>query len=294
MPSITQLAQFTRALRGLFGLASKLSATRTGAYLGDHRYLTTTIYGHKMFLDTRDMTLVPHIILDGVWEAWVTDRVLSCLRPGMRVVEVGSNLGWYTLLMAQEIGPEGRLIAFEANADLIRYTFDSVCINGYLERVMLHNLAVSDTMGEATFYVRDRHLGNSSLAQIPESFLDSIHDGHREIRVGTVALDEFLVEGDRKIDLLRIDAEGSEPLILHGMKDLLQENQQITIVMEYSPYQMQTVGFDPQETMAFLFQMGFQAFRIEPLKGLTPMTWETLQPLSHCDLVLSRNPSFGR
>jgi hypothetical protein len=98
-------------------------------------------------LDTRDMTLVPHIILDGMWEPNVTKVITGLLQPGQRVLEVGSNLGWYTLLIAHHIGPSGRLITFEANADLAKFTFDSICINGFTERVQLHSLAVSDKTG---------------------------------------------------------------------------------------------------------------------------------------------------
>jgi FkbM family methyltransferase len=266
---------------------------RYGAYLGDHRYLATTAHGHKIYLDTRDVTLAPHVILGGSWEPNVTARVLACLRPGMRAVEVGSNQGWYTLLIADRIGPDGKLLAFEANPDLVRLVQDSVCINGYLERVSLNHAAVADRTGEAAFYLRERHLGNSSFSKCPQYALDVLHDAVREVRVRTVALDECFGPADRRIDFLRIDAEGSEPLAFRGMERLLRENDRIVIVMEYSPGQMRQVGCDPAAAMAFLTGLGFNLYRIDDTGGLARLPPEGLTGIDHCELLLTRHDPPG-
>mgnify|MGYP006424141681 FL=1 len=267
----------------------KQSTNRSGAYLGDYRYLTTTLYGNKIFLDTRDMTLTPHIIMDGMWESWISKCVINYLQPGMRVVEVGSNLGWYTLLMANQIGSQGKLIAFEANKDLVKLTVDSICINGYAERVKLHNIAASEQSGEMTFYIRERHLGNSSVAMVTQELLDNLNDDIKEVTVPTVALDEFLSGDERKIDFMKIDAEGSEPSVFRGMKQLLEENQGIVIVMEYSPHQMRNAGFDPVQEMLLLFQFGFDAFKIEENGTLTQVNVDILTKIDQCELLLTRS-----
>lgn len=132
------IARLTRLLRRAIGPrrpepppAAAPAPVRYGAYLGDHRFLTTTAHGQKIYLDTRDVSVAPHVILGGMWEPAVTDRVLACVRPGMRAVEVGCNQGWYTLLIARQVGPEGRVIAFEANPDLVKLVAASASINGY-------------------------------------------------------------------------------------------------------------------------------------------------------------------
>ena len=285
------LRKFTELLSRFIPVIRYAPHIEQGAYLGQNRYLTRTAYGCKIFLDTRDMTLVPHIILNGIWEPAVTRVITDFLQPGQRVLEVGSNLGWYTLLIAHHIGPSGRLISFEANADLAKFTFDSICINGFTERVQLHSLAVSDKTGETTFYVRGRHLGNSSLGKASQEHLDELYDSLQSIVTPTVALDTFLQGNDRKIDLMKIDVEGAEPLVFKGMEQILRENENITIIMEYSPLQMQGIGLDPAEAMSMLFQLGFNAYQIEnPSAELIPANAETLRQIVHCDLVLSRSP----
>jgi hypothetical protein len=84
-------------------------------YLGDHTLLMQTIFGHTMYLDSRDISLTPHLLRQGCWEPDVTRFFLRIVKPGMRVVEVGANVGYYTLLACSLVGPTGRVTAFEAN-----------------------------------------------------------------------------------------------------------------------------------------------------------------------------------
>src|SRR5258708_38672807 len=67
-------------------------------YLGDHTLLTRTIFGHAIYLDSRDLSLTPHLFLQGYWEPEVTRFFLRIVKPRMHVVEVGANVGYYTLL----------------------------------------------------------------------------------------------------------------------------------------------------------------------------------------------------
>src|SRR5579871_4793090 len=67
-------------------------------YLGDHTLLIQTVFGHVMYVDSRDLSLTPHLFRQGYWELDVTRFFLGVVKPGMRVVEVGANVGYYTLL----------------------------------------------------------------------------------------------------------------------------------------------------------------------------------------------------
>src|SRR5207302_11253056 len=57
-------------------LAAAMSDSRIAVYVGDYLALTTTVFSHKMYVDTRDLGLAPHILLDGCWERSVTDVFL--------------------------------------------------------------------------------------------------------------------------------------------------------------------------------------------------------------------------
>lgn len=285
-----QLAQIVKSWLERSGQpVAKERSHPAGAYLGDHRYLTKTRFGHKIFLDTRDVSLAPHIIMDGLWEPWITAQLLSWVEPGMRVVEVGSNVGWFTLLLAQKVGEKGRVIAFEANPDLTRLAFDSLLTNGYVDRVKLHNMAVSDATGELTFRIFGRYLGGSTLGTVKPHQLKKLDEEVKEIMVRAVALDEFLTAGMRKIDVMKIDVEGAEPKVFRGMQTLLKENEAIKIVMEYSPHQMRSCGHEPAKEMAGLRKMGFKFYRIEETGQVSPIHLKKLEKVHHCDLLLTRD-----
>ena len=151
----------------ILGRSMNVSAShhphRMAVYLGNNRALTKTIYGHKMYVDTRDRSLTPHILLDGYWEKWITNVFLHLVKPGMSVVEVGANVGFYSLLAAQHIGDAGRLVCFEANNELCDIVFENLMINGFLSRSSVVNKAVYSENTTLTFNIYEKHLGSSSL-----------------------------------------------------------------------------------------------------------------------------------
>jgi hypothetical protein len=104
-------------LRALLGLVP-----RNAVYCGNNRVLLRTAHGHRMYVDSRGLSVAPWLISDGVWEPWVARAILRMLGPGMRVVEVGANVGYFSVLMGHAIGPAGRLTTVEANpylADIV-------------------------------------------------------------------------------------------------------------------------------------------------------------------------------
>ncbi len=110
--------------------------------MGDSRALTRTIYGHKMYVKTTDLSLAPHILLDGFWENWITKVFIREVQPGMVVCDIGANIGYYSLLAAASVGERGHLHCFEANPDVCEILFQNLDINGFLSRTTVVNKAV--------------------------------------------------------------------------------------------------------------------------------------------------------
>src|SRR5581483_9455609 len=108
-------------------------------YLGDHVALTRTIFGHKMYVDTRDVSLTPHILLDGAWEPWTADVLRSIIRPGMTTVAV------------------------EANPETFRLLARSLEVNGYKSISDAQPLGVMAARGALAFRRLREHLGSSSF-----------------------------------------------------------------------------------------------------------------------------------
>src|SRR5262245_7714777 len=129
-----------RRIGRLLSAAGRRLAAPPSVYLGDHRALTRTIYGHAMLVDTRDLSLGPTLLLHGDWEGEVTLFLLGRLRPGMNVIDVGANIGWYSVLMASRVGSAGTLMAFEANPSAYELCHHNLVINGLIARSEVYNI----------------------------------------------------------------------------------------------------------------------------------------------------------
>jgi len=277
------------ALRLGKGIYFRSSRSRAPVYLGDYRALARTIWGHKMFVDTRDLSLAPAILLNGFWEIWVTKVFRETVKPGMTVVEIGANIGYFTLLAAQKIGPNGKIFAFEANPQVFDILFQNMAVNGFLERVTLVNKAVSDKSGSLKFHKLKRHQGSSSIIDFSPEFLDKYRDAMETIQVEAIALDEFFKDKDPRVDLIKIDAEGSEALIFKKMGRIIQTNPQLMIICEFAPPLLSGAGEDPRKFLEELTRgYGFKLKYIDNRSNLTESSPEELLSFPHCELFLTR------
>jgi len=268
------------------GPSTKSSDTRPLIYLGDHLALTKSIFGHKLYVDTRDLSLAPHILLDGCWESWITDFFRSVIKPGMNVLDIGANIGWYSIIAADLIGPQGRLTSFEANPSIADILYRNIMVNGYGDRATVVAKAVYSENRTLEFKVFKRYIGSSSLYAMDET-ATAFNDTIRVISVDSVSLDHFLPAGTR-IDFIRMDAEGAEPFILQGAKRVLAENRDVQIIMEFVP-SIINVSYGSAETFVHeVIQMGFRVFRIGFDSSLIPMSCEDLMRVDPCDVILRR------
>ncbi len=258
---------------------------RTGyCYLGNHVGIARTHRGHKIFVDTRDFGITPHIVILGEWERAIEDVIVKLCTKGATVVEVGANIGYHTLAIASAIGGEGRLHSFEANPEIFRLLDLTVEVNNFRKCVMLYHKAALDTEGEIQFYFKPEEICGGHV-ELPgeQGEADKI-----AVSIKAASLDKEL--GDRldTLDLLRMDAEGSEPFIIRGAKKLLQRSPRIKIVMEWDMVQLAPRLDVPQFLKEMIADL-FRFWRIESDRRLIPVSIDDLLNLPHHDLVMARH-----
>jgi FkbM family methyltransferase len=259
---------------------------RVSHYLGDGRVLISTRYGHKMILVGRDLSITPHLVLDGVWEEWVTNVFRRLVRPGMVVVDVGANQGYYSLLAAAAIRERGRIFSFEPNPKLSDLVFANLALNGYLQVAEVVEKAVfsHDCIVELMEY--QRFLGSSSL-WADKAHVEMFHDQVVPRQVEAVALDSFFPAGST-VDYVKIDAEGSEPFVLDGGKRLWEENPDIVVQMEFAPAILQVTAGNLEDFWTRLKTMGLDALLIRTDSRLEPCDLKQLLEMEHSDILLCR------
>ncbi len=146
-----------QAIGGFFDIWQLLSAPRADnesairararpVYLGGHSAIARVLGRYRMFVDTRDLSISVHLLTEGYWEMWVTEAMLAVIKPGMTVLDIGANLGYFTLLMADLVGPDGRVLAFEPNPEMAGCLRQSLAVNGF-GNARLHELALGEAPG---------------------------------------------------------------------------------------------------------------------------------------------------
>lgn len=167
------------------------------------------------------------------WEKKETEFVKRFVREGMRVVDVGANIGYYTLLFAKLVGDDGNVHSFEPSKELLDIVELSAGFNGY-HNIVCHNAAVGDFEQEVVFdkknfmvdekrVINDRHI---QMCQIDDSY--------------------------GMIDFVKSDTDGHDGSVVIGMKDLLLKYDTVAMI-EYFPEMWDRVGTAPEEFFQFIY-----------------------------------------
>jgi FkbM family methyltransferase len=248
-----------------------------------------SIHGSKMFYDAALKGPLESLVSLGTYESYETDIFQSLLKPGMTVVDIGANVGYYTLLAARAVqADDGRVFSFEPDPRNYAVLARSLHANGY-HHVFPVQKAVSDAPGTLTLYADALNSGNSSLEKgNVQSFLESY-------TVEAVALDDFLEAhaAGRAIDLLKVDVQGAEGHVFRGARRLLESGCPMKIMMEFEPAKLSAMGTHPVELLQKLVDCGFAIRWIDTrTRSLRPASLLEIESISsaegYTNLLLER------
>ena len=198
--------------------------------------------------------------LDPSMHRWLYERETTLffrrwLRSGDRVIDVGANVGYFTMLAAQMVGDEGAVHAFEPNPRVVSLLHKSVALNGFRRRVRVTDKAVSVQTGSLSFF-SPTDPGNTYEATVVKR--DDIP--LCSLEVASVSLDDYAVSNAvERVRLLKIDVEGAEVEVLYGAQQLLRKSRPEAVICEFAPRS------DAEEEWCALIAV-FAAFDYEPYR----------------------------
>jgi FkbM family methyltransferase len=237
-------------------LALRLSRAY-GPELGTRRIRTRA--GMTMELCLSDW-VDQHLYAIGQYEADTVSVVSRLLGPGKTAVDVGANVGFFSLLFGQLVGPAGRVIAFEPQPGVIDRLLRNVRLNPDLP-ITVDNRAVSDRHGSIEFYCGEAtHSGVASLRARADAMATA--------RVTTVPLDDVFGTHEA-VDFIKIDVEGAECHAIRGMRRIIQ-TWSPDVVVEVSDAFLKEMGGSARELCEIMWGHGYRMYRIG---------WDGLFPL---------------
>lgn len=168
----------------------------------------------------------------GTYESELQEAIQEWVKPGMVVYDIGANIGYISLMLAQATGQTGHVFAFEALPANEKRLVENIALNDHQDRITVLNFAIIDTPRQIRFLIGpsdDMGKVEGSAGREGIAYQDSI-------LVNGISLDWFIFElGNPKPHLIKIDIEGGEVLAIHGMKRLLKENLPIVLVELHGP-----------------------------------------------------------
>jgi FkbM family methyltransferase len=200
------------------------------------RFRTLDILGHAIILDVTDSSAYMRYFHAQPYEPELTAFLADTVRPGSVFVDVGANIGLFTLLAARCASPGGRVLAFEPHPDARARMQHLLTLNGLTNLVTVSNAALSDRSGPAAplFLASDSVLSTLDPSVAP---MKDEYAFRTSVDVPVSSLDDWLAASgpawtDTPIDVIKIDVEGTEARVLHGMARTLARSPSLKIVCE--------------------------------------------------------------
>lgn len=253
--------------------------------LGDRVLVGCRHLGLSYLMRSDDLLLLPQFLAEGDYERGTTEYLKRTVPVDGVAVDVGANFGYYTCLLAR-LAWRGRVVAVEPDPDVFDLLRDNVTANWCVDVVTPVNAAVSDRAGTVTLHRRPTRTGNTSIAAPTEHELSRSDRPAEPFDVTSTTLDELTADLDR-VDVVKIDVEGAEPLVLAGAEELVGRHAP-RIVMEWSPTQIADAGFSPEEVVAQLERLGLRVSRILPDGSLAGVELADLVGLDYQNVVIAR------
>ena len=225
-----------------------------------------SVLGNQLSLHPHDKGVSIELAVYRVHEPRTTRLLMRCLTPGMTVVDIGCNIGYYALLEAQQVGPTGRVIAIEPEPRNACLFLHNLHLNGY-RNVAFHQVAISDRNGILTLRISEKS-NRHSLSPVPWPT--------RDLQVPVRTLDSLIAsDPPDSVDLVRMDLEGHEIAVLPGM---------LNTIHRYSPKLLIEIHPDLIETrtvVKWLRELKDLDYRPEWLfdqERDMPLRWRFLRP----------------
>jgi FkbM family methyltransferase len=204
-----------------------------------------------MYLDAKDSL---DLFINKIYEPYETKLISNIISPGDVVLDIGANIGYYTVIFAKLVGQNGKVFAFEPEPTNFSLLQKNVSING-CSNVTVEQKAVSNRNERKKLYLNKENAGMHTIYKSQYADLDPVE-------IETISLDTYFNNYTGKIDFIKMDIEGSEYTALEGMKTILQRQNSIKLLVAFFPSAIREYGYEPEQYFDLLSSYGFRIYFI--------------------------------
>lgn len=260
--SINKLIRFIEGLawdnkkNNFYNKQKNAGVNMHGTYVGNDKVLTNLAFGGKAFVSSNDMSLMPELVSQGFIEPGLTNFLLENVKDHTIFVDIGANIGYYTILIASRI-KNGKVYAIEANPSTYNLLKDNLNINYINNKVVAINNAIYSRNEIIEFYVTSRFSGNASVKKHNDNYYDLFDvDGEvQTIQIEAMKLDDLINE--EVIDFVKIDIEGGEYQAFLGMEKLIKDGNIKNIIFELNQLRLSEEFLEFKEFLKGYEKSGF-------------------------------------
>jgi len=204
----------------------------------------------KIWVNLFDQHVSRNLLLAHEWELNETFFVKKYLKSNQTFLDIGANIGWFTLLASEIVGDGGNVISFEPRPDLFRLLKKSIVESNIYSITEPHNVALGESSGHIKIFDIDpKNPGATSIFNTGGADVT-------EWNVPMKKLDDIIHE--RPVDFIKIDVEGAELLVFKGATSLLSNQKKPIIMSEINPQQLKNVsGIKPIEYVEYINSFGY-------------------------------------
>jgi FkbM family methyltransferase len=239
--------------RGL-AVTARAAARALGAEFGrwrGHRFVERQVYDYRMLLDLNDQGISRTLLLFGQRELEHKIMLERILRPGMSVLDIGANIGYYPLMELQLIKPGGKLIAVEPSPANVALLKRNLALNGHAD-IEVHQLAVSNCATKRRLFMSEM----SNLNTFHATGTGTAHLKGEAIEVATTTVPAIMA--GRPLDLIRMDVEGHEVEVLAGLLPAIERGQMAPQIIFETHLSRYTPHHDVVPILRRLFAHGYR------------------------------------
>ena len=208
----------------------------------------------------QDQFVSRRIRAEGIWEPFETALMMRLLHRGDVFVDVGANIGYFSVLAASVVGDTGRVIAFEPDPENFQLLQANIELNAQQHCITAVEAALSEADGAGLLYLSEDNLGDHQVYAADET--------RASVPVTLYQGSDYLGSLIQRIDVLKIDTQGSEYRVIAGLLPLLSQLQRCPrIIIELTPHSLREAGASGRQLIEALATLQQPMWIIDHIEG---------------------------